>query len=62
MNRYTNSVLVIDESSIATLRVSGIYHTGDSEGFAQTVAQLYGLQITQEGAQIHLRSAAAPAP
>lgn len=58
MNRYSKSALVIDESSIVTLHVSGIYHTGDSEGFAQTVAQLYGLQVAQEGGQIHLRSAA----
>jgi transmembrane sensor len=62
MNRYSKNPLIINGSSIATLRVSGIYHTGDSEGFAQTVARLYGLQVTQEGAQIHLRSAAAPAP
>jgi transmembrane sensor len=60
MNRYSKSALVIDGSNIATLHVSGIYHTGDSEGFAQTVAQLYGLQVTQEGGQIHLRSAAPP--
>jgi transmembrane sensor len=62
MNRYSKSTLFIDESSIATLHVSGIYHTGDSEGFAQTVAQLYGLQVTREGGQIHLRSAAPPTP
>jgi transmembrane sensor len=62
MNRYSKSALVIDESSIATLRVSGIYHTGDSEGFAQTVAQLYGLEVSQEGDQLHLRSAAPPTP
>jgi len=57
MNRYSKNPLIIDGDSIATLRVSGIYHTGDSEGFAQTVAQLYGLQVTKEGDQIHLRSA-----
>jgi transmembrane sensor len=62
MNRYSKSALIIDENSIATLHVSGIYHTGDSEGFAQTVAQLYGFEVTQEGGQIHLRSAAAPTP
>jgi transmembrane sensor len=57
MNRYSKAALVIDEGSIATLHVSGIYHTGDSEGFAQTVANLYGLKVTQEGGQIHLRTA-----
>jgi transmembrane sensor len=62
MNRYSKNPLIINGNSIATLRVSGIYHTGDSEGFAQTVARLYGLRVTQEGAQIHLRAAAAPTP
>lgn len=62
MNRYSKSPLIIDGSSIATLHVSGIYHTGDSEGFAQTVAQLYGLKVAEEGGQIHLRSAAPPTP
>jgi transmembrane sensor len=62
MNRYSKSPLIIDGSSIATLHVSGIYHTGDSEGFAQTVAQLYGLQVTQGGGQIHLRSTTPPTP
>lgn len=62
MNRYSKNPLIIDGNSIATLHVSGIYHTGDSEGFAQTVAQLYGLQVTQEGGEIHLRSAAPPTP
>lgn len=62
MNRYNKSPIVIDGSNTAALRVSGIYHTGDREGFAQTVAQLYGLIITREGGQIHLRSVAPPAP
>ena len=62
MNRYSKNPLVIDGGGIAALRVSGIYHTGDSQGFAQTVAQLYGLQVTQEGDQIHLRSSAPSTP
>jgi transmembrane sensor len=62
MNRYSRIPLIIDGNSIAALHVSGIYHTGDSEGFAQTVAQLYGLQVTQEGDQIHLRPAAPSTP
>jgi transmembrane sensor len=62
MNRYNKNALVIDESRIAGLRVSGIYHTGDSEGFAQTVANLYGLSVTKTDNQIHLSSAAAISP
>ena len=57
MNRYNKSALIIDESRVARLHVSGIYHSGDSEGFAQAVAQLYGLQVIEEGGKIHLRAA-----
>lgn len=57
MNRYNKSALVIDEGKIAELKVSGIYHTGDSAGFAQTVANLYGLRVTEADNQIHLSSA-----
>jgi transmembrane sensor len=62
MNRYNKSALIIDESRIAGLRVSGIYHAGDSEGFAQTVANLYGLHVRETGDQIHLSSATTPIP
>jgi transmembrane sensor len=62
MNRYNRSPLIIDESRVAALRISGIYHTGDSEGFAQSVAQLYGLEVLQEGDQIHLHAVAPRSP
>jgi transmembrane sensor len=56
MNRYNKSRLVIDEPYIASLRVSGIFHTGDSEGFARTIADLYRLQMTEDASSIHLSS------
>jgi transmembrane sensor len=56
MNRYESIRLVIEDPRTAALRVSGIYHTGDSDGFAQTVAQLYGLEIRQQPGQILLRA------
>jgi transmembrane sensor len=57
MNRYNKSALIIDEARIANLKVSGIYHTGDSGGFAATVANLYGLRVTEADNGIHLSSA-----
>ena len=61
MNRYDKVALVIDDPAIADLRVSGIYHTGDSEGFARTIARLYGLEIAREQGRIHLQSSTAGA-
>ena len=54
MNRYDKRMLVIDDPGVAALRVSGIYHAGDSEGFAETVARLYGLHVVHQGDRIHL--------
>ena len=54
MNRYNKSALIIDEARIGTLKVSGIYHTGDSGGFAATVANLYGLHVREGDNGIHL--------
>mgnify|MGYP000193726914 CR=1 FL=1 len=58
MNRYDERLLIIDDPSAAATRVSGIYHAGDSEGFARTVATLYGLQVVREPGRIHLRGGA----
>jgi transmembrane sensor len=60
MNRYDVRMLVIDDPAVAALRISGIYHAGDSSGFAQTIAELYGLQVIPQEGRIHLRSAASP--
>ena len=54
MNRYEDEKLVIDSPNIGRLPISGIYHVGDSMGFAQTIARLYGLQIKQENKQIRI--------
>jgi transmembrane sensor len=54
LNRYDKRILVIDDPGVAVLRISGIYHAGDSQGFAETVARLYGLHVLHEGDQIHL--------
>ena len=58
MNRYDETTLVIDDPDIAALRISGIYQTGDNNGFAATIAKLYGLQVVREGHRIYLRESA----
>jgi transmembrane sensor len=56
MNRYETVRLIIDDPHTTGLLVSGIYHTGDSAGFARTVAELYGLDIEQRDGEIRLRT------
>lgn len=62
MNRYDRTPLVIDDPAIAGLRVSGIYHMGDSETFAKMVAQLYGIRIVRHAASLNLASAEVSEP
>jgi len=56
MNRYDQKRLVIDDPGIAGLKISGIYHTGDSGMFAAMVSRLYGLDVDDRGGQLHLSS------
>jgi transmembrane sensor len=54
MNRYDKRLLVIDDAELAAVRVSGVYRTGDSVGFARAVAELHGFQVRDTAGQIHL--------
>lgn len=48
MNRYSRTpIVLLDPSSLAGLRVSGLYRTGDIAGFANAVAALHGLELRQ---------------
>ena len=37
MNRYAQHALIIDDPETAELRVSGVFHTDDVEGFISTI-------------------------
>lgn len=56
LNRYTSRQLVLGDAELEQLRVSGLYHTGDSERFARAIAQLYDLQLENHEQRIVLRS------
>ena len=56
LNRYDPMQLGVTDSRIAALPVSGRFRTGDSRGFAHAVAQLYGLDVSEQGNRIELRS------
>ena len=59
LNRYDKTRLIIEDPEIAALPISGIYQTGDSHGFARTVAKLYDLELIEQPDRIYLRAAAA---
>jgi len=54
MNRYSATKLVIAEPEIQQVRVSGLFQAGDSVSFANAVAGVHNLRVTQEGDEIIL--------
>lgn len=54
MNRYSAMPIVADPS-LAALRISGLYRTGDNAGFARAVAALHGLTVREHPEQLVLQ-------
>jgi len=55
MNRYNRTpIVLLDGLGSAGLRVSGLYRTGDSAGFANAVAALHGLKVRDTGGRLEL--------
>lgn len=54
-NRYAVLPIVIDDSAIAALDVSGRFHISQSERFAERVASLFGLSVERTADAIYLR-------
>lgn len=56
MNRYSNVKLVVDNPDTADIRLSGIFRAGDSQRFAQAVAETYHLHIDNQPHRIVISS------
>jgi transmembrane sensor len=56
MNHYDKTTLVIESPALATLTVSGLYHAGDNEGFARSLAKMYHLDLDERDGRIYLKS------
>jgi len=55
MNRYNRTpIVLLDGLGSSDLRVSGLYHTSDSAGFAGAVAALHGLTLRSEAGRLEL--------
>ena len=58
MNRYSRTpIVLLDDATLAGLRVSGLYRTGDSAGFARAVAALHGLTLQESPGRLALAKA-----
>ena len=54
MNRYSPEQITIRDAGVAALRVSGQFRAGDSQRFAQTLAEMHGLRVVRQGDRIEL--------
>jgi transmembrane sensor len=55
MNRYTRTpIVLLDAPALAGLRISGLYRTSDSAGFARAVAALHGLRVHEGQGRLEL--------
>jgi len=54
MNRYSTARLVVDDPSIANLKISGVYRVGDNEAFAHSVSLLLPVTIEHYSDHIEL--------
>jgi transmembrane sensor len=55
MNRYNRTpIVLLDGLASANLRVSGLYRTNDSAGFANAIAALHGLKLHEQGGRLEL--------
>lgn len=58
MNRYSRTpIVLVDGLAQSNLRVSGLYRTGDNAGFANAVARLHGLRVSNEPGRLALAKA-----
>jgi len=55
MNRYSLFKLAIIDAPIASLRLSGVYRVGDNVAFANSIATLLPVSVTQTGGRVGLR-------
>ncbi len=60
MNRYSDVALKIEEPEAERAEVTGIFRVGDSESFAQAVAETYRLKVVNQSGEILLIGVPAP--
>jgi transmembrane sensor len=54
MNRYSDDQIVIRDPTVASLRVSGQFRAGETQRFADTLAEMHNLRAVRRTTQIEL--------
>jgi transmembrane sensor len=56
-NAYTTRPIVIDDASVAAIRISGRFHANDPESFLAYLAAMPGIRVERGGDVVRIRSA-----
>jgi transmembrane sensor len=54
MNRYSHERLVIEDPSVAAIRISGVFQAGNLTSFSRALALAYHLRVRKDGNEIDL--------
>jgi len=57
MNRYSAKPITLRSQAATELRLSGVFRTGESETFANTVGAIYGLKVTENAREFNITDA-----
>jgi transmembrane sensor len=61
LNRYSRQQVVIDDPALASMRVNGVFDSGDAQGFAEAMQAYLSLAVDfSQGSTIHLRTKSQP--
>lgn len=55
VNRYAETPIEIDDPKVASMKISGVFNTGDVGGFVQIITKFLPLSVENVGGEIHLR-------
>ncbi len=54
-NKYTAKPIILDDSNLADLKVSGRFNVSDPENLAATTQKLFNLVLVRKADGLHLR-------
>jgi transmembrane sensor len=58
VNRYTRTPVVLEDPSLGTVRVSGVFRIGETDALLQALETAFGIRAERSGASIKLRRGA----
>ncbi|MEO8723681.1 MAG: FecR domain-containing protein [Sphingobium sp.] len=50
LNRYSRTKIIIGDPRVASIRVNGVFNSGDSDAFLEAISHMYSLHVGKRGA------------